>query len=217
MTPATTAQPDAPDPKQMDHRTPHERMAEQHAAEQVALAKQAAAASAAGIPSAGIPSAGSELPTFDQRRLIPRAGQTGYVPLTERAWLEEVRDRHERLARQLAVAVVVPDPVRRDHAARVAEWRGQVRAAARDDTEPPAWSATVTDSWLDGLLDVAEAAIVAIVDDMIATLRSAHAECEEHAADERLEHVRGWQARQHGELAELKAYRRGHAPREEIA
>lgn len=201
-----TERPDAP-----DHRTPHERMAEQHAQEQIALARQAAAASAESVPSAS-----SELPTFDQRLLIPRAGQARYVPPSELGWLEEVRGRHERLANLLAVAVRAPDAVRRDHAARVARWHGQVRVAARNDTSPPAWTARVTDAWLSGLLDVAEAAIVAIVDDMLAVLRDAHAACEGHATDERLEHVRGWQDRQHGAMAELETYRCGHAPREEL-
>jgi len=207
-----TERPDAPDPDPLDLRTPHERLAAKDAMEQIALARQTAASAESAeqmLPH------GSALPPFDPRLLIPRAGQTRYVPLSELGWLEEARGRHERLARQLAVAVRAPDAVRRDHAARVAEWRGEVRAAARNGTSPPAWTATTTDSWLDGRLDTAEAEIVELVDGILALLRDAHATCEEHTADEQ-EHVRGWQARQLGAMTALETYKGGHMPREEV-
>jgi hypothetical protein len=112
--------------------------------------------------------------TLAEGRLIPQAAQRGYVPATELAWLEERRQRHERLAERLAAAVLVPDRIRRDHDEHVAAWGEQVRAAARSATDPPPWSAQLSAAWLAGLIDAAEAVVAEIVEEVLQAL----ADCE---------------------------------------
>lgn len=126
------------------------------------------------------------LPSGYETTLIPPAGRGGYVPATDLSWLEALRGRHEQLAEQLAAAVRVPESVRRDHVARVAAWRAQVRAAGHEGAEPPAWSARLSDEYLAGRINAAQAAICAIVDDMLAVLRDADAACAARQLDEQV-------------------------------
>lgn len=118
-----------------------------------------------------------------EARLIPVAGRAGYVPVTGLGWLEVPRQRHEVLAEQLADAVVVPKRVREDHDAAVAAWRDEVRAAARTGEVPPERGERLSPAWLAGQVDVAEAAIVAIVDELLRVLRDAEAAFVEHEAE----------------------------------
>ncbi|MFP5365156.1 MAG: hypothetical protein ACLGI5_20800 [Thermoleophilia bacterium] len=117
------------------------------------------------------------------QQLIPKAGQAGYVPVTDLPWLEHLREQHERLVAQLATAVLVPDRIREDHDAAVAAWSDQVRVAARSGDEPPEWCARLSAHWLAGLVDAAEATIAGTVDEIVALLFEVDAACDEHGID----------------------------------
>ena len=118
-----------------------------------------------------------------EARLIPTAARPRYVPVTDLWWLEPLRQRHEERAARLAVAVAVPDCTRTDHAVALALWGEQVRAAARSASEPPPWSARLSDSWLAGLIDVAEAEIAELVAEVLQVLADCNAAFEEHAGE----------------------------------
>ena len=123
------------------------------------------------------------------RRLIPAAARPGYVPVTDLPWLEALRERHERLAARLADEVLVPDRVHAQHEAAVAEWHREVREAAYRGDEPPEWNARLSDDWLAGLIDAAQAVIAATVGEILAVLRDADAACDEHGLDALIEPV----------------------------
>ena len=116
-------------------------------------------------------------------RLIPPAARAGYVPATDLPWLETLRLRHDALAERLAREVLVPGRLRQEHEAAVAAWHDSVRAAARADSEPPAWSARLTGAWLTGRVDRAEAAVSDTVGELIDVLNEADALCAEHDLD----------------------------------
>lgn len=118
--------------------------------------------------------------TIPESWLTPTAGKAGYIPRTALEWLEPLRQRHEGLAEQLAAAARVPDRIREDHDAAVAAWRDEVRAAARSGEEPPERGGRLSDAWLAGQVDAAEAAIAELVDDLLGVLREAEAAFAEH-------------------------------------
>ncbi|MGH2899913.1 MAG: hypothetical protein ACRDMZ_14660 [Solirubrobacteraceae bacterium] len=173
--------------------------------------------------------------------LIPAAGRANYVPATDLDELEGFRERHEHLSSRLVVAVRALARVEPDHAARVAAWRRDVRGAAREDAEPPSWSAHLSDAWLAGRVDAAEAAIAAIANEILA-LGEVEEWFQEHAVDASLqpfddgfggalarleyelpppglpawaETVRRWRDARHAAIAALKTYECGHEPRRE--
>lgn len=115
--------------------------------------------------------------------LIAPAGKAGYIPLMSLSWLEPLRERHERLAEQLATAVLVPERVRQAHDAAVAAWSDDVRAAARSGDEPSERGVRLSPAWLAGRIDAAEAAIAELVDELLAVLREAEAAFGEHEAE----------------------------------
>lgn len=120
---------------------------------------------------------------IDPTQLIPAAAGPGYVPRTDLEWLEPLRTRHEQLAARLASASRGPNEARTQHAARVAAWRAEVRAAAWAGVDPPAWTARLGDDWRAGRVDAAEAAIASIVGEIFEVLREADAACDGHALD----------------------------------